>query len=263
MEIHKPKPWHGLREFLKEYLIIVVGVLTALGAEQGVEWLHWQEKVARGREREVAELNALYYFSVERNSVAACLDRRLSMLRDALMAGNGEWRPFEPAMHNSFLGDVAYFTPTRSWREESWKALVVDGTVNHLSDSDMQRYSLIYAQAGELRAQNETEIMAADTLGVLLVPGMLTRSERNQLIATIERLRLMNRRMTIEAAQLMGNIGSIAPVDRARTQAQCDISNTHRACASLGFASPAVFDPPQGANDLRDFSTFTQQPAGR
>ncbi|MDB5442210.1 MAG: hypothetical protein JWP73_586, partial [Phenylobacterium sp.] len=33
MDIHKPKPWHGLREFLKEYAIIVVGVLTALAAE--------------------------------------------------------------------------------------------------------------------------------------------------------------------------------------------------------------------------------------
>jgi hypothetical protein len=33
LEIHKPKPWHGLREFLKDYLIIVVGVLTALAAE--------------------------------------------------------------------------------------------------------------------------------------------------------------------------------------------------------------------------------------
>ena len=29
MDIHKPKPWHGMREFLKEYVIIVVGVLTA------------------------------------------------------------------------------------------------------------------------------------------------------------------------------------------------------------------------------------------
>jgi len=42
MDLHKPKPWHGLREFLKEYVIIVVGVLTALGGEQAVEWLHWK-----------------------------------------------------------------------------------------------------------------------------------------------------------------------------------------------------------------------------
>ena len=47
MDIHKPKPWHSFREFLKEYLIIVVGVLTALGAEQAVEWLHWRDPPPR------------------------------------------------------------------------------------------------------------------------------------------------------------------------------------------------------------------------
>lgn len=56
MEIHKPKPWHGWREFLKEYAIIVVGVLTALGAEQAVEWLHRQNEVAEAREALRAEV---------------------------------------------------------------------------------------------------------------------------------------------------------------------------------------------------------------
>jgi hypothetical protein len=36
MDIHKPKLWHGLRDFLKEHGIIVLGVLTALAAEQAV-----------------------------------------------------------------------------------------------------------------------------------------------------------------------------------------------------------------------------------
>lgn len=49
MDIHKPKPWHGLREFLKEYLIVVVGVLTALGAEQIVEVLHTDAEVREAR----------------------------------------------------------------------------------------------------------------------------------------------------------------------------------------------------------------------
>src|SRR5581483_1814689 len=49
MDIHKPKPWHGVREFAKEYAIIVVGVLTALGAEQGVEWVHVQGEVREAR----------------------------------------------------------------------------------------------------------------------------------------------------------------------------------------------------------------------
>jgi hypothetical protein len=49
MDIHKPKPWHGVREFLKEYVIIVVGVLTALGAEQVVEALHTRAELAEAR----------------------------------------------------------------------------------------------------------------------------------------------------------------------------------------------------------------------
>jgi hypothetical protein len=50
VDIHKPKPWRGFREFLKEYAIIVVGVLTALGAEQAVEWAHRGAEVREARE---------------------------------------------------------------------------------------------------------------------------------------------------------------------------------------------------------------------
>ena len=55
--IHKPKPWHGIREFLKEYVIIVVGVLTALGAEQGVEWAHRETEVREARAALHAEMS--------------------------------------------------------------------------------------------------------------------------------------------------------------------------------------------------------------
>lgn len=37
MHLHLPKPMHGSREFVGEVGIIVIGVLIALGAEQGLE----------------------------------------------------------------------------------------------------------------------------------------------------------------------------------------------------------------------------------
>ena len=43
MHIHKPKPLHGLREFLSEISVIVVGILIALALEQTVEALHWRQ----------------------------------------------------------------------------------------------------------------------------------------------------------------------------------------------------------------------------
>ena len=42
MEIHKPKPWHGWREFLAEISVVVVGILIALAGEQTVEAAHRQ-----------------------------------------------------------------------------------------------------------------------------------------------------------------------------------------------------------------------------
>ena len=58
MDIHKPKPWHGWREFLKEIGTIVIGVLIALGAEQAVELVHAQAELSETREalrQEIAE----------------------------------------------------------------------------------------------------------------------------------------------------------------------------------------------------------------
>ena len=56
MDIHKPKPWHGLREFAKEFGTIVVGVLVALGAEQAVERLEWAHKARLAEDLMRAEI---------------------------------------------------------------------------------------------------------------------------------------------------------------------------------------------------------------
>lgn len=45
MHIHLPKPLHGWRELAGEVGVIVIGVLLALGAEQGIETLHRRAQV--------------------------------------------------------------------------------------------------------------------------------------------------------------------------------------------------------------------------
>jgi hypothetical protein len=51
MDIHKPKPWRGAREFLKEIGTIVIGVLIALGAEQVAVSLRDRHAAAEARRR--------------------------------------------------------------------------------------------------------------------------------------------------------------------------------------------------------------------
>src|ERR1700743_647028 len=81
MDIHKPKPWHGLREFLKEYLIIVVGVLTALAAEQAAEWLHWRHVVEVERDAMLSEIRGNLGAVQARVNLQPCIARRLDELQ--------------------------------------------------------------------------------------------------------------------------------------------------------------------------------------
>ena len=81
MDIHKPKPFHGVREFLKEYGIIVLGVLTALGLEQAVEALHWRHAVESQRKALDGELSARLDAATARLSQEPCIQGRLKELR--------------------------------------------------------------------------------------------------------------------------------------------------------------------------------------
>jgi hypothetical protein len=88
MDIHKPKPWRSVREFLKEYAIIVVGVLTALAAEQSVEAFHWRHKVAEAEHAMRLELlNDDLPQAFTRLAVSACVDGDLNAVEQALDTG--------------------------------------------------------------------------------------------------------------------------------------------------------------------------------
>src|SRR5437899_1413377 len=84
MEIHKPKPWHGAREFLKEYVIIVVGVLTALGAEQSVEALHERGLAREARAAIDAEMQDNVNRIAFRQEQQSCIDTRLKAITSLL-----------------------------------------------------------------------------------------------------------------------------------------------------------------------------------
>jgi hypothetical protein len=86
---HKPKPWHGWREFLKEYAIIVIGVLTALGASEAVQTLHWRADVAEARKALVDEVGANALLSAQGVEESRCLLRRLGEYTTWAKGGRG------------------------------------------------------------------------------------------------------------------------------------------------------------------------------
>src|SRR3954469_6013594 len=77
MDIHKPKPIHNWREFLKEVGIIVLGVSIALAGEQAVERWHEQRQYAEARQAMYDELSANLSNIRLRAKNAACSLQRM------------------------------------------------------------------------------------------------------------------------------------------------------------------------------------------
>ncbi len=234
MDIHKPKPWHGAREFLKEYVIIVVGVLTALAAEQGVEWLHWQEKVRQGEVQERKELSQVYAWASERTRVEKCLDTRLKTMTQALLAGDGAWTPL-PAMGPRDGDTAVLLAPMRPWSDGVWRSLSADGTATHLSQPRWLLYSRTYAILEPARERNRQELVEVAALSVLQYPTVLSRPERNALVERIGQEQARNRMIAVDSRLLMQDIQQAGPVDLMRTKNLPQESITMKACAVLGL----------------------------
>jgi len=181
VDIHKPKPWHGLREFLKEYLIIVVGVLTALAAEAVVENLHWRHVVAE--ERHALDLN------VQSNDAAMryrawfepCVQRRLAEL-DELFQRHARGEPLRIAGR---LGRPNYVLGgTRVW-----DLTVADGSVAHMPLEDKGRYMAAFATWGSYYATHTDERNDWRELQALDHPEDLTPSDWSALRRVLDRAR--------------------------------------------------------------------------
>jgi len=134
MDIHKPRPWHGFREFLKEYLIIVVGVLTALAGEQIVEALTWRHKVTEAETALRHELAVNLSYAAEHQALGTCANRYIDVLQQAIAANRPE---IIAALYR-----VGPPTHPHPWRIDTWTAALNAQVPDHMSPERVQAYSL-------------------------------------------------------------------------------------------------------------------------
>lgn len=149
MDIHKPKPWHGLREFLKEYLIIVAGIATALAGEQTVEWLHWRHEVSETEHALKSELGRNLSAWEFRLSEDDCVRVRIADLerwRDGWIGGKGR------ALTGAIGAPIAfnYFT-------DSWEVAQSGQVAAHIPLERRMLYAKAYALFRQTQADGERD----------------------------------------------------------------------------------------------------------
>jgi len=136
MDIHKPKPWRGVREFLKEYLIIVVGVLTALALEAVVQNLHERRLSAEARDAVRAEINLDLANLKRRGSRQACVDRRIAEMSDFIAKAEAG-KPFQLPPAIGLPGRLTAYT-------QRWEAATAGGRTSLLSTDEQRDFARVY-----------------------------------------------------------------------------------------------------------------------
>ncbi len=160
MDIHKPKPWHGWREFVGEIGVIVIGVLIALGAEQMVLALHERQLSQEARESVRAELN-LGLANAKRllDPAEPCVQRRIAEIGAVLdRAARGE--RFQP------IGYVG-IPPTPAVYTQRWEAAAAGGRTSLLPINEQRDFARVYAQLGRMQERSGPVVTAWAHLAAL------------------------------------------------------------------------------------------------
>jgi hypothetical protein len=196
MDIHKPKPVHNWRDFLKEVGIIVLGVSIALGAEQTVELFHWRAQVTEAREFIAAETARNVNQAIWRMRTATCTERRLDELGAILdmATKTGSLPP---------VGDFA--TPPRTtWPTGSWESVVASQTATHFPRQLLADLTVNYKTIARLGDFSAEEISAWNVLYTLVGPGRrLDPASEARLREALSQARSVSRLMAVMSNQLI------------------------------------------------------------
>ncbi len=144
MDIHKPEPWRGWPEFLKEIGTIVIGVLIALCAEQAVEWLHWRHEtqgVMTAIRSELArDAAALQGFGTQ----DACIDKRLALLAD--------WSRGNVHINSEHLADMDSRPRLWSLYSSAWEVAKTGTVAAHIPVEERNKLASLYDQIANQEA---------------------------------------------------------------------------------------------------------------
>ena len=195
MDTHKSKPCPGVRAFLKEYAIIVIGVLTALGAGQVMEWLHWQQLAREARAAVTLDHKRLLEMIGETDVTSACVSNRLGDLRRILDRAEETGR-LPP------LGDISK-PADQAWVMRGWEGVVNGQTLPHLKPGEGARYTVQATRLDFLRKVRDEQLENWAVLMTMNGPGRrLSDAEAASLRATLGRATAEARSMRIHADAL-------------------------------------------------------------
>ena len=136
MHFHLPKPLRGWREFLEEYAIVVLGVLTALALGELVQSVHDRRLAREAHDAIVQELQTDLDRVAYRARQQSCNMKRLEEIQ-AMLARWHDDGAFPAGLHVGFPGDVGLV-------DQRWQANLASGRFSEQSPDEQADQASIY-----------------------------------------------------------------------------------------------------------------------
>jgi hypothetical protein len=212
MRRQQSKLFNDRREFFREFIIIALGVLTALAAQSIVEGFAWRQKVEAAladmdNELSVGDGPQAYV----RLAIGKCVTSRLDAIRQA--AEHGDRTQSRKLIDGLWL-------PRRTYDYLAREAATASDVASHMPADRMLQYRIAYEVVPDMNQLAEKEL--SDFGHLSAVPrtgGPLETAEKLATNDAIEALRGDNDEMTREARFLLIHIKRIGlGLDRASLQ---------------------------------------------
>lgn len=172
MLFHLAKRPPGRRALIGEIVIIVIGVLIALGAEQLIEGWSWDRKVAASEQMMNEEIKSSLMAVVEINRLAKCSMTLLESLQDAVVRG-------DQAKARQIIDNGTAFGITRLWADNAFEATLAAQVSDHLGAEKLRNYSQTYQMIRDLRRlQNSFDAVPSELAVVYFLPTMPSSAQR-------------------------------------------------------------------------------------
>ena len=198
-----PKLVRGTRErgFFAEIAVIVIGVLIALAAGQLLEEWNWGRKVDAGKQQLLQEARINIEFAAEQVAVQPCLNAQLETLRDRVLSSGAS---LEPApIHEDDTSRFVFRAPSRPYPDNSWQALLDDGTSVHMKDQQREALTGIYSAADVLNHLGQATDLTKGRLMTLSHALPLDAGTRVMFVASLDEQQARSNLQSLAAAQML------------------------------------------------------------
>jgi hypothetical protein len=225
----KLKPPHGWNVVGWELVIVVVGVLLALLAQQWVSERDDRAKMKQSLDSIRSEIGNHYAWSVEWRVVEPCMLAQIDSLQDRVMKSGDRLDP--APVYTETNGHYVLRMPSKEYVNSAWQAAQADGVSADFDPAFRFELSSHYEQARLLAEHGERNGIDYRRLLVLSRPIPLDPSVRYSILQTLAELRGRVEFIDILSGQIIDHVQRLRMVPpEAFAQHEVERYGTYQFC---------------------------------